>query len=178
MPTSVAPAAPAAILRTGRWRLDPDRSSVEFRVPHLFGLITVTGRFRRFEGVLDSRDPLACTITLSADPASLDTGKARRDAHLRSDDFFGTDLHPRLWFVSAAVALADGRMTADGELHAAGHHVRVTAEATLEERDGEVEIAATALVDQRTLGMTWSPLGAVRTPAELIVRGRLVRDDD
>ena len=32
-------------------------------------------------------------------------------------------------------------------------------------------------VDQRELGMTHSPLGMIRTPSELIVRGRLVRDE-
>jgi hypothetical protein len=39
----------------------------------------------------------------------------------------------------------------------------------------EFEIEAKAVVDQRELGMTWSPLGMVRAPAKLLVRGRLVR---
>jgi hypothetical protein len=42
----------------------------------------------------------------------------------------------------------------------------------------EFEIEATALVDQRRLGMTWSPLGLVRASSKLIVRGRLVRTED
>lgn len=37
------------------WRLDPTRSSVEFHVRNLYGLITVKGRFGRFEGTLDLR---------------------------------------------------------------------------------------------------------------------------
>ncbi len=43
------------------------------------------------------------------------------------------------------------------------------------EIDGELEIDASILADQRELGMTWSPLGILRAPSTLIVRGRLVR---
>jgi hypothetical protein len=42
----------------------------------------------------------------------------------------------------------------------------------------EFEIEAAALVDQRQLGMTWSPPGMIRAPSKLIVRGRLVRTED
>jgi len=42
----------------------------------------------------------------------------------------------------------------------------------------EFEIEATTLTDQRELGMTWSPLGRVRAPSKLIVRGRLVGTED
>jgi hypothetical protein len=42
----------------------------------------------------------------------------------------------------------------------------------------EFEIEATAMVDHRQLGMTWSPLGMLRAPSKLTVRGRLVRTED
>jgi polyisoprenoid-binding protein YceI len=178
MPSSpIATGAPPA-LRTGRWILDAAHSSVEFRVAHRFGLVRVSGSFERYEGILDARDPDVATITLSVDPTSLDTGSARRDAHLRSDAFLGAERHPRLRFVSDEVALEEGRLTARGELHAAGHRVRVTADGTLQARDGRLEVTAAARVDQRTLGMTWSSLGMVRAPAELVVRGRLLRAED
>ena len=166
----------AATVAAGRWTLDPTRSSVEFRVPHFFGLITVKGRFTRFEGSLDLRgDTPMATLTVHA--ASLESRHARRDAHLRSDDFFAVERHPQIWFVSDEAALDGPRLSLSGELHAAGRHTRVTTEATLVDHGDEIEIAATAHVDQRGLGMTWSPLGMVRTPAELTLRGRLVRAD-
>ena len=41
-----------------RWRIDPARSSVEFRTPTLWGLATVKGRFERYDGTLDlQREP-------------------------------------------------------------------------------------------------------------------------
>jgi hypothetical protein len=46
-------------------------------------------------------------------------------------------------------------------------------------RDGdELEVDATSLVDERALGMTWSPLGIVDTPSSLILRGRLASVSD
>jgi hypothetical protein len=43
------------------------------------------------------------------------------------------------------------------------------------EIDGELEIEAVTEADPRELGMSWSPLGILRAPSKLIVRGRLVR---
>ena len=169
------PLGTASAVEAGRWSLDPDRSSVAFRVPRRFGLARITGRFTRSEGVLDARDPEALALTLSADPASLETGSTRRDAHLRSDDGFGAERHPRLWLASTAVALDGGCLTVAGELHAAGRRIAITAAGTLRQHAGHVELALSAPVDPRALGMTRSPLGRVRGPAELVVRGRLVR---
>jgi hypothetical protein len=45
-------------------------------------------------------------------------------------------------------------------------------------RAGDVlELAAVADVDQRRLGMTWSPLAMIRTPTTLVVKGTLVPDE-
>jgi hypothetical protein len=64
-----------------------------------------------------------------------------------------------------------------GLLHAAGNHIPLEIDATVTRVDGELKIGATVLADQRDLGMTWSPLGLVRAPSKLIVRGRLVRSE-
>ena len=48
----------------------------------------------------------------------------------------------------------------------------------MREVDGELEVEASALADHRKLGMTWSPLGILRAPSKLIVRGRLVPTED
>src|SRR4051812_38087768 len=64
--------------------------------------------------------------------------------------------------------LHEGTLSARGELHAAGRQVPLDAEATLRQVDGGLEVAATALVDHRELGMTSSPLGILRSPSKLI----------
>jgi polyisoprenoid-binding protein YceI len=163
----------SASLATGTWRLDPSRSSIEFHVPALWRLQTVKGRFDRYEGTLDlSRRP-AVELVVEAD--SLNTGNARRDKHLSSDDFFGVADHPRLRFEADAADLDGDTLSVRGLLYAAGRHVPLDVDVTVTAVGDEFEIEAAARVDQRELGMTWSPLGLIRAPTKLIVRGRLVR---
>ena len=134
---------------TGAWRLDPARSSVEFHVRHFYGLMTVKGHFERYDGTLQLNGRPAVELVIDAD--SLDTKQAKRDEHLRSAEFFDGAKHPQIRFESDDV---------------------------LREIDGELELEASALADHRKLGMTWSPLGILRAPSKLIVRGRLVRTED
>jgi polyisoprenoid-binding protein YceI len=156
------------------WRLDPARSTVEFHVPNLYGLQTIKGRFERFDGTLDlGADPAA---TLAVDAASLDTGNARRDKHLRSSDFFDAERHPQVRFTSSSATLHEGALVLHGEFEAAGERIPLELVAALETADGgELELEAVTYVDQRRLGMTFSPLGMVRRPTRLLVRARLVR---
>ena len=156
------------------WRLDPARSSVEFRAKTLWGLVTVKGRFERYEGRLDFSQDRA--IELAVDAASLDTGNAKRDKHLRSEDFFAVDAQPQVRFMSDSTVRVGDRLHVHGELHSAGRSMPVQIVATLERDGDEYEIAAETTVDQRKLGMTHSPLRMLRHPAKLFVRGRLVRD--
>jgi polyisoprenoid-binding protein YceI len=57
----------------------------------------VRGRFGSFTGTID---PDAKSVTASVDAASIDTGVAQRDAHLRSPDFLDADKFPQLSFKS------------------------------------------------------------------------------
>jgi polyisoprenoid-binding protein YceI len=157
------------------WRLDPSRSSVEFQVRHFYGLMTVKGRFDRYQGTLRLDAQPVVELTIDAD--SLDTKNAKRDKHLRSADFFDVANHPQVLFVSDSATLDGETLKVRGELQAAGRHVPVELEATVRGVGDDLELEATTLVDQRELGMTWSPVGITRAPSTLIVSGRLVRED-
>jgi polyisoprenoid-binding protein YceI len=174
MSTTTTPTTPpaAADVTTGAWRLDPTRSSAEFHVRHFYGLMTVKGRFDRYEGTLDFGAQPAVELTIDA--ASLDTKQAKRDKHLRSDDFFDVENHPKVRFVSDSATLDGDTLKVRGQLQAAGKHIPVQVDAAVRRVDGELEVEATTLVDQRELGMGWSPLGIMRAPTKVIVSGRLV----
>lgn len=172
---STPPSQAAADVTSGSWRLDPERSSVEFHVRHFYGLITVKGRFDRYAGTLDLGAQPAVELIIDAD--SLDTKQARRDQHLRSADFFDVAHHSQVRFASDSAALRDDTLTVQGQLAAAGKQIPLELDATVREVDGELMIEATTHADHRALGMTWSPLGILRAPSKLIVRGRLVRAD-
>ena len=158
------------------WRPDPTRSSVEFHVRHFYGLVTVKGRFERFEGSLDLRSQPAVQLTIEAD--SLDTKHNKRDQHLRSADFFDVAEHPQVQFVSDSATLDGERLTVHGNLSAAGKTIPLHLDATLRAVGDELEVEAVTDADHRALGMTWSPLGILRAPSKLLVHGRLVRQSD
>jgi polyisoprenoid-binding protein YceI len=160
-----------------RWRLDPSGSSAEFRVPGVWGLASVKGRFQRLDGWLEVDEDHRWRMELTLDAASLDTGNHRRDRHLRSADFFDVEHHPEVRFRSSSVTDdGGGRLHVDGELEAARGRARLQVEVTVEHRDGRLDLAAAASVDQRRLGMTWSPLGVIRAPTALSVHARLRRE--
>jgi polyisoprenoid-binding protein YceI len=150
------------------------RSTVEFQVPHFWGLKTVKGQFGRYEGTLDlSAQP---AVELRIDAASLDTKRTARDKHLRSADFFDVERHAQVRFESDHAELDGERLNVYGRLHAAGRTIPLHVAKTLGRVADELEVAATTRADQRRLGMTWSPLGITRAPSKLIVRGRLIPD--
>ena len=164
----------SAELATARWRLDPARSSVEFHVRHFWGLVTVKGRFKLYEGTLDLRSEPAVQLTIEAD--SLDTGIAKRDEHLRSDDFFDAEHYPQVQFVSDSAVLEGDTLKVRGRLHAAGESIPLELDATVHGVDGDLQIEAVTHATHRELGMTWSPLGMARPISKLIVKGRLQRE--
>jgi polyisoprenoid-binding protein YceI len=163
----------ASMQATRRWVLDPARSTVEFRVRNWWGLTTVVGHFSRFDGSY-TVGPNRQAVDLIVDAASLETGNRRRNEHLRSKDFFDIEPHPHVSFTANDVTHAgNNTLCVHGELEAAGKKVSLWFEAAVRELDEELELEATTRVDQRLLGMTWSPLGMVLSPATLHVKARL-----
>jgi polyisoprenoid-binding protein YceI len=159
-----------------RWRIDPERSSIQFHVRHLWGLQTVKGRFERYDGTLDlAAHP---SIELIIDANSLTTNNTKRDEHLRSADFFDTANHSQVRFVSQVVTLEGERLAVGGELHVAGKSIPLELDGVVRPNGDELDVDVATHVDHRHLGLTWSPLGMVRPPTKLMVRGRLVPDEE
>ena len=159
----------------GRWRLDPERSRVEFHVRHFYGLMTVKGRFARYEGTLELGAQPAVQLTIDA--ASLDTENPRRDKHLRSADFFDVEHHAHVRFTSDSATAEGDSLKVRGRLDAAGGQIPLELDAAVDVVDGELEVEAVAYADQRRLGMSWNALGMLRAPSKLIVRARLIREE-
>ena len=91
-------------METTTWQLDPTHSSVEFSVKHMM-MTTVRGRFKDLQATLrgDRDHPDDAGVDATLQVASIDTGVADRDAHLRSADFFDADNHPTISFRSTRI---------------------------------------------------------------------------
>lgn len=87
----------------------PFHSQVEFSVPFM-GLTSVKGSFEEFSGamVYEPAKPVNSSITFIIQSASLHTGNASRDKHLRSSDFFDVEKHPTIKFQSGRIEARRG----------------------------------------------------------------------
>ncbi|MGZ9933595.1 YceI family protein [Streptomyces sp. NC-S4] len=92
---------PALAALTGDYVIDPAHSSIGFTVRHAM-VTNVRGAFAEHEGSLhlDGADPARSTASIDVKIASVDTGIADRDAHLRSGDFFDAEAFPLMTFRS------------------------------------------------------------------------------
>ena len=159
-----------------RWSVEREQSSVDFEIKTFWGLATVRGRFHRFEGTYELGAD-GTTIRLALDVDSLDTGNAKRDHHLRAEDFFHLREHPEVYFTSTRVVPAvDGMLLVEGDLEAAGKVVPLAFTATLEQVEGGLQITASTQTDPRQFGMSSGTLGMIRPSVTLSVTARLTEE--
>jgi polyisoprenoid-binding protein YceI len=100
------------------WNIDPAHSNVGFKVRHLM-VSNVKGVFGKVEGVveIDDRDLNRSQARVVIDTTSIDTGIAKRDAHLKSADFLDVAKFPTMSFVSTKVVQdGDGKLKMTGDL--------------------------------------------------------------
>ena len=95
---------------TSTWSIDPTHSIAEFAIKNLF-VKTVKGRFRELEGAIriDESQPENSSVEAQITVASVDSDVPKRDAHLRSDDFFSAEDFPYITFRSTHLERLNGK---------------------------------------------------------------------
>jgi polyisoprenoid-binding protein YceI len=95
---------PAPALAPHEWRIDPSHSAASFAVRHMM-VTTVRGNLGPISGtiVYDGKDVRSVKADVRVDVKGVDTRNAKRDDHLRSDDFFDVASHPDIVFRSTRV---------------------------------------------------------------------------
>lgn len=106
-----------AIPTPGTYTVDTSHSELTFSVRHMM-VSKVRGRFGAVQGtIVFAEDPLASSVSIDIDVASVDTHSPDRDAHLTSADFFDAEAFPTITFRSTGVSeLRDDTFTLEGDL--------------------------------------------------------------
>ena len=117
---AAAAGAVSTSFATQPYKIDPAHSTVGFKV-HQY-LTTVAGKFTRFSGTVDvdPDHPEKSSVVAKIDVASIDTGIAKRETHLRSAEFFNVAKFPAITFKSRSVKRTGentGDITGDFTMH-------------------------------------------------------------
>lgn len=101
--------ASAARADSVEWAIDPSHSHVGFSVAHM-GVSSVTGRFKDVSGkvLLEEANLAKSAVDITIKVDSIETDDAKRDAHLKSPEFFDAAAYPTMTF-HATKFVKDGK---------------------------------------------------------------------
>ncbi|HET9596423.1 MAG TPA: YceI family protein [Anaeromyxobacteraceae bacterium] len=146
------------------WQVDGAHSAVNLTVRHMV-ISKVRGRFTKWNAklALDTGDLSRSSVEVEIDAASIDTGVADRDAHLRSADFLDAAKYPALTYRSKRVEAVSGdRLRVVGDLTIRG----TTREVVLDVEYGgqgkdpwgnqRAGFTASTSINRKDFGLTWN----------------------
>lgn len=87
-----------------KWIIDPSHSEIAFKIKHLM-ITNVRGVFREFDASIytTGEDFMTSEVDFFMNPASVDTGDAKRDEHIKGADFFDVEKHKQISFVGDTI---------------------------------------------------------------------------
>lgn len=97
--------------------IDTSQSKVSFSIKKL-GFLTIKGSIDDLQGNIgfNETDVENTNFNVSISPITIDTGNAKRDEHLKSNDFFYVKEFPKISFQSTAINKEKGQFLAIGDL--------------------------------------------------------------
>ena len=157
LPLSVAEAELA------RWNVDPEHSTIEFRVAHML-VSTTTGRFTDYQGFIemDADAGTVKAIEATIQTASVNTNHVKRDAHLRNQDFFNVEQYPTMTYRMKQYKKTEQGYQAMGELTLRGVTKDITLTGTFNgvatDFTGNMRAGfnAEGKMNRKDFGMVWS----------------------
>ncbi len=148
----------------GDYTIDLTHTRLGFSARHAM-VTTVRGQFTDFAGTahIDTANPAASSVNLVIKTASIDTGVADRDGHLRSADFFDAEANPEITFVSTKVEREDDvtwQITGDLTIKGVARPVTIEFESAGSARDpfGNLRVGfeGSTSINRKDWGLVWN----------------------
>lgn len=161
--TALLAAAPRDAAAPATFTIDGTHSSVEFSVRHMM-VSNVKGSFQKVTGTAtyDANNLAASKLEATIDVNTINTNEPKRDAHLKSPDFFDAAKYPAMTFKSAKFTKSgDGlKVTGDLTIHGVTKPVTFEVETTPEVKDGygktRMGASATTRINRKDFGLIWN----------------------
>jgi polyisoprenoid-binding protein YceI len=154
----------SATAYAGEWEIDPSHSQAQFGVKHMM-VSTVRGEFQKLSGTVDydEKNPTAAKIDVTIDASSINTREPKRDAHLKSPDFFDVEKNPNITFRSTKVEKAGKnkfKVTGDLTMRGVTRPVTLDTELTNTQKDmmGRTVrgVSAIGKLNRKEWGLEWN----------------------
>lgn len=146
----------------GTYALDPSHSGLRIVARHLM-VSKVTGTFGEMTGTIEvAENPADSKVEIVAKAATVHTGTADRDNHLRSPDFLDAEKYPEITFKSTAIAPNgdDWKLTGDLTIRDIANPATfdMSYEGTVVDPYGNSKAVFTASgqIDREAWGLTWN----------------------
>jgi polyisoprenoid-binding protein YceI len=157
----------AAFGQPVKWRIDPLHSSAQFSVKHLM-ISTVRGQFGGVNGTVlyDPQHPEAATLEATIECSTVNTNEPKRDADLKTAQFFDVKNYPQMKFKSKRVEPAGPdklKLTGDLTINAVTREVTLELEGpTPPIRDAQgrdkIGVSGTTKISRKQFGITYNPI--------------------
>jgi|WetSurMetagenome_2_1015567.scaffolds.fasta_scaffold552584_1 polyisoprenoid-binding protein YceI len=159
----------------GTWTLDPAATTVAFTTKALW-LVPVKATARATTGSGTVTADGLVRGTLEIDATSVDTGNAKRDEHLRGDDFFSAATYPVFSVeVRGARPTGSGAYDLDATMTIHGTTRPLTLPATVTVSGGAATVTVETDIDRSEWGVSWAKMGA-GLKNHVVVTARFTRD--
>lgn len=176
-------ALPALALAGDTWNIDTSHTQTGFSVKH-FMLSTVRGDFDKTTGtvVIDEADLTRSTVDVTIDVATISTRDQKRDAHLKSPDFFDVAKFPTMTFKSTKVEKAGEGLKVTGDLTMHGVTKPVVLDVTTFTKEMKDPygnwrraVSATAKLNRKDFGVSYGPDSVVSDLVNVSIEAELVK---
>jgi polyisoprenoid-binding protein YceI len=174
------------------WRIDPLHSSAQFSVRHMM-ISTVRGQFGGVKGaaLIDAKNPANSSIEATIDCSTINTNEPKRDADLKSAEFFDVKRYPVMTFKSKTVtAVSPGKLKVTGDLT-----INATSREVVLDVDGptppirddkhreKIGVSAVTKLSRKEFGILYNPIMetggvAVSDEVSIVLEIELIRNQN
>lgn len=154
---------PAVHAEPARWNLDPEHSTIEFRITHMV-VSKTTGQFTDYAGSIDmdAEDGTVTAIEATIKAESVNTNHIKRDTHLRNAEFLDVKLYPTITYRMKNYKKTSEGFTAIGDLtlHGVTKEVLLTGRYNGSTKDPwgntRAGFSAEGKLNRKDFGMIWN----------------------